>query len=90
MISCYDKSINSRSETGHYVLPQTNFEIPLIFPSFLSSESYQIKKFQKNLKIENRHNLVPSLHFKNKNLAIAQENWTKTFHKQHQTETDKN
>ena len=34
--NCYDQSLNSGCGTGHEALPPTNFEIFLIFPSFLS------------------------------------------------------
>ena len=37
-----------------------------------------MRKFQRNLKIEHKHSLVPSFHSKNKNVAISQENWTKS------------
>ena len=37
-----------------------------------------MKKFQENLKTEHRQSLVPSLHFKSKNLAIPQQNRAKS------------
>ena len=35
IFSCYDESLILRRETGHLPLPRTNFEIFLIFDSFL-------------------------------------------------------